>query len=201
VKSPWEGTIVGIWYDHHPHWVVDYGCYSVTLRCRGSLPAAIRAQLREIGQALKAIDPANAEAEALRRRHFAILDRTLDAAEGPSPFTAPVAAAMHEWIRDHSADGLRFAHWVIMPNHWHLLTEPLSFRSTDEFQTLWRRFKARAARTANRELGRSGPFWQNSQYDRWIRDETEYRRWIEYFRKNPVQAGLVREADEYPYLR
>jgi REP element-mobilizing transposase RayT len=201
MKSPWQGTMIGVWYDDHPHWVVDYGCYSVTLRCRGTLPTVARKKLYEIGEALRAIDPADADAEALRRRHFAILDHTLDAGEGPLPFTGTIASNLHEWIRDYTADELRFAHWVIMPNHWHLLTKPITFHSTEQFQMVWRRFKARAARKANQSMGKSGPLWQTSLYDQWVRNETEYQRWIDYFRRNPIKAGLVSQAEDYPYLQ
>jgi REP element-mobilizing transposase RayT len=200
MQSPWQGTILGIWYDNHPHWVVDYGCYAVTLCCRGSLPATVRSQLREIGKTLRTIDPADADAEALRRRHFAILDRTLDAGVGPMPFTGATAAKLHEWLSRYSEDGLAFAHWVIMPNHWHLLTQPTRFQSIEQFQQTWRRFKARSARYTNRIMNSSGSLWQNSFYDRWIRNEVEYQRWIDYLRNNPVKAQLAAEPEDYPYL-
>lgn len=201
MKDPWKGKLIGIWYDNHPHWVVDHGCYSITLRCRGTLPFRVRSQLQEIGESLREIDPADAHAEALRRRHFAILDRTLDSGKGPLPFTSKTAEQLHDWIQAYSADDLSFAHWVIMPNHWHLLTKPVSFESINQFQTTWRRFKARAARTTNQIIGESGTFWQNSFYDRWVRNEVEYHRWVEYFRNNPVKANLVKDADAYPYLQ
>ncbi|MCC5807729.1 MAG: transposase [Opitutales bacterium] len=201
MKSPWQGTIVGIWYDTHPHWVVDYGCYAVTLRCRGSLPVSTRKQLLEIGRTLRTIEPASPQAEALRRRHFRILENTLDAGQGPLPFTGPAAAEMHQWIAGYNHENLTFAHWVIMPNHLHLLTSPRAFEDTEGFQTTWRRFKGRSSRFVNQVIDRNGPLWQDSLYDRWVRDEAEYKRWIDYIRKNPVRARLATEPAGYAYLR
>jgi len=68
VHDPWGGRLLGVYRDTHPHWVVDCGCYAVTLRCHGSLPKAVRRQLREIGTALESVEPASDEAEVYRRR-------------------------------------------------------------------------------------------------------------------------------------
>jgi REP element-mobilizing transposase RayT len=201
MKSPWQGTMIGIWYDNHPHWVVDHGCYCVTLRCKGSLPSTIRAQLSEIGETLAQTRLADAEAESLRRQHFAILDRTLDAGKGPLPFTGKTATYLHQWIADYSVDGLAFDHWVIMPNHWHLITKPITFDTLEASKATWRRFKARSARYVNQIMQTTGPFWQNSLYDRWIRDEAEYERWINYLRNNPVKARLATRPEDFPHLR
>ncbi len=201
MKTPWQGTVVAIWHDTHPHWVVDYGCYAVTLRCKGSLPDATRQQLLEIGRTLRDIEPASPQAEALRRRHFRILDNTLDAGQGPLPFTGNVAAELHQWLAEYKHDNLAFTHWVVMPNHLHLLTAPAAFADTRSFQMAWRRFKGRSSRFANRIMDREGPLWQDSLYDRWVRDESEFQRWTAYIRHNPVKARLAASAERYPYLR
>jgi REP element-mobilizing transposase RayT len=200
MRNPWLATMLGVWHDSHPHWVVDHGCYSITLRCKGSLPVEIRYQLKEIGEALKEKDPADSEAEAMRRRHFAILDNTLDACRGPLPFTGKTADELHNWLADYSEEGLTFAHWVIMPNHWHLITHPITFESIDQARKVWRRFKARSARFTNQVAGRTGPLWQSSLYDRWIRNEAERTRWIRYLQNNPVKARLAKNPEDYPYL-
>ncbi len=199
MKSPWHGTLVGIWNDNHPHWVVDYGCYAVTLRCKGSLPVSTRSRLLEIGRNLRDIEPASPEAAALRRKHFRILDNTLDAGQGPLPFTGTVAVGLHQWIGGYNHENLAFAHWVIMPNHLHLLTKPMAIENIKSFQIVWRRFKGRSSRFINGILNRNGPLWQDSLYDRWVRDEPEFKRWIDYFRNNPVKARLAAKSEGYPY--
>jgi hypothetical protein len=58
--------------------------------------------------------------------------------------------------------------------------------------------KGATAREANRILGRTGEaFWQAESYDRWVREEREWRRIAAYIENNPVKAGLVERAEEY----
>jgi putative transposase len=191
MRSPWTGTIVEIYFDTHPHWVMDYGCYAMTLRCRGSLPLAIQEKLKEIGLSLKGIAPASPDAVALRRKHFAVLDHALDAATGSCPFAERKAAqAMSDLLADYDFDGLRFDHWVVMPNHLHLITAPLELTCAQAFRTHWSRFKALSAKHINQLQQTKGGFWQASWYDRWIRNETEHKSWQQYLQQNPIKAGL-----------
>ena len=51
-------------------------------------------------------------------------------------------------------------------------------------------------------LGRIGePFWQDESFDRWIRTEKELAGLIGYVENNPVTAGLVKVAEEWPWSR
>ena len=60
--------------------------------------------------------------------------------------------------------------------------------------------KGFTAREANRMLDRTGePFWQAESYDHWVRDEREYGRIAAYIECNPVNAGLVGKAEDYPW--
>jgi REP element-mobilizing transposase RayT len=96
---------------------------------------------------------------------------------------------------------LLFAHWVIMPNHLHLLTTPMALENPDSFQMVWRRFKGRSSRFINGILSGNGTLWQDSLYDRWVRHEPEFNGWIDCFRSNPVKAGLAAEPEGYPYMQ
>jgi len=201
MRSSWQGRIVQIHYDSLPHWIVDYGCYAVTLRCAGTLPESVRQKLTEITESLRTVEAASAEAESYRRQQFAILENTLDASAGFAPFDASIAEYMHAFLDSYQEGNLAFDAWVVMPNHLHLLTKPMVCHSKDCFLEAWRRFKQRSGVSLNRKLGRSGRFWQPHWYDRWVRDENEYRRWLNYFRANPVKGGLSAQGDDYPYLR
>ena len=49
-------------------------------------------------------------------------------------------------------------------------------------------------------LGRTGqPFWQAESYDHSVRDDRESDRIKEYIENNPVKAGLVANAENYPW--
>ena len=55
------------------------------------------------------------------------------------------------------------------------------------------------ANSCNKLLGRIGPFWQHESFDHWIREVEELERIIHYVEENPVKAGLVRTAAEWPF--
>jgi len=52
---------------------------------------------------------------------------------------------------------------------------------------------------ANRILGRSGQFWQEDYFDRFIRDMKHFESAKQYIRENPVTAGLVKLPEDWPY--
>lgn len=85
--------------------------------------------------------------------------------------------------------------YVVMANHVHLLALPRVDPSR-----LLHSLKGFTAREANWILHRTGePFWQRECYDHWIRDEREFERVRTYIENNPVRAGLVARAEDYPW--
>jgi hypothetical protein len=64
---------------------------------------------------------------------------------------------------------------------------------------LLRRLKGVTAREANRALSRKGPFWQYESYDRFVRDEREFRRIENYIVQNPVKAELAVSPELYQW--
>ena len=82
-----------------------------------------------------------------------------------------------------------------MPNHVHVLLLPGIAP-----KRLLQSIKGVTAREANRVLGRTGQsFWQRESYDRWVRDQHEWDRIAAYIENNPVKAGLVSRAEDYPW--
>ncbi len=57
--------------------------------------------------------------------------------------------------------------------------------------------KRHAARQCNVILGRTGPFWEDENYDRYARDHREWRNMVNYTLNNPVKAGLVKEWSQW----
>src|SRR6185437_8054881 len=51
----------------------------------------------------------------------------------------------------------------------------------------------------NRQLGRSGPFWQADYWDRFIRNDAHFEAAIDYIDNNPVKAGLTRTPADWPW--
>jgi REP-associated tyrosine transposase len=84
--------------------------------------------------------------------------------------------------------------FVVMPNHFHLLITP-----GETLERAMQLVKGAFSFRAKKELRVGGEIWQTSFYDRRVRDITEYEKMKIYIHQNPVQAGLVERAEDYPY--
>jgi len=83
---------------------------------------------------------------------------------------------------------------VIMPNHIHIIISPAEERelSVGDFAMGFKRLLRKA-------LGSQAWEWQRGCFDRLLRsDENLTSKWI-YVRENPVRAGLVKKAEDWPY--
>jgi REP element-mobilizing transposase RayT len=83
-----------------------------------------------------------------------------------------------------------------MPDHVHLLVEGQSEHSD------CRRFISRAKQLSGfhyrRQFGET--LWQRYGYERTLRSDETTLSIARYILENPVRAGLVRSAEEYPFL-
>lgn len=77
--------------------------------------------------------------------------------------------------------------WCVMPNHVHVLVEPLAGHRLPDIVQSWKSF---TAKTANKLLDRSGDFWQPEYYDHLLRDAEDYAHAVWYVEQNPLTAGL-----------
>jgi REP element-mobilizing transposase RayT len=84
--------------------------------------------------------------------------------------------------------------FVVMPDHVHVVWTPRRHRSR-----IMEWLKGTTARRANRILGRRGRFWQDESFDHWIRNGREFDNVIGYVECNPVSAGLVASAEDWPW--
>ncbi|HMP83763.1 MAG TPA: transposase [Verrucomicrobiota bacterium] len=124
------------------------------------------------------------------------LEEYLDRGLGECWLRQPAMAKLTEdTLRFFDGQRYRLGAWVIMPNHLHLLVDvwdtPLS-----ELIKSWKSF---TGREANKLLGRSGEFWEREYMDTVIEDEKHRQTAVRYIENNPVKAGLVREAKDWPW--
>jgi putative transposase len=61
--------------------------------------------------------------------------------------------------------------------------------------------KAFTAREANKNLNRSGAFWQKESYDHIVRNYEELNRIINYVVMNPVKAELVDNREKWKWSK
>jgi len=103
-----------------------------------------------------------------------------------------VIKQLQETEQEGSAKSLA---WVLMPDHLHWLVE---LRAVT-LKTLMRRFKSRSTVLVNRACGRRGKLWQQGFHDRALRREEDIRAIARYIVANPIRAGLVMKAGDYPH--
>jgi putative transposase len=184
-----------------PHWEVEHGRYFVTVRCADSLPVNVVARLAEIHRSISAIEPSCAEFVRLQRQYFQTLEKYLDAGAGEVPLRDERAARLlADAFAQPEHPEVTIPHFTIMPNHWHALIAPVG-ESTVDLHGFMGRLKGRMARAINLALGRRGPLWQREWFDRWIRNDAEWERCVDYIHRNPVKAGIVRDWREHPWTR
>ena len=85
--------------------------------------------------------------------------------------------------------------FVVMPNHFHLILTPLGIALERAAQLIKGGFSHRV----KKELGLNCEVWERGYVDHRVRDANDYARHVEYIRNNPVEARIVRLAEEYPY--
>jgi putative transposase len=195
--SPW----------HHrgylPHYDDGKKIQSITYRLADALPADVIAKLEE-----QSLDDEKRRAE---------IEHYLDVGHGSCLLhkSAHPQAVIDTW---RHFDGERFLlhAWVVMPNHVHVLVEPLPGFEIGEIVEGWKSVSAREILRAEKKGGRfagfrtiatedaraprkKGVLWQLDYWDRFIRSERHYRVVREYIHQNPVQAGLVAKAEDWPW--
>jgi REP element-mobilizing transposase RayT len=173
------------YYERHlPHWLPEGATLFVTWRLHGSLSSSTASPKPEDASAGQA---------------FREFDQALDkATTGPqwlkdSRIAQCVISAL--CFGDEQLNLYQLISYVVMSNHVHILIRPHT-----SLPRIMKTIKGFTAREANRLLGRTGhPFWQDESYDHWVRNETEFRRIVKYIERNPVSAGLVKKAEEWPW--
>jgi putative transposase len=103
-------------------------------------------------------------------------------------FTSFAARAQMEF-------GILVGRYVILPDHLHL------FVSLGEDVSLakWMGSLKRVLSKVVKPVDSADPVWQRGFFDHVMRSAESYSQKWDYVRENPVRAGLVRDADEWPY--
>jgi REP element-mobilizing transposase RayT len=115
------------------------------------------------------------------------IDRELDSGVGKCWLKDPeIASLVQDSLLHSDGDRYRLLAWCLMPNHVHVVIDMPD--DTVSLGTIVRSWKSFTARRANHYLGRSGSFWHPDYFDRYMRDEGQLGRTIEYVEQNPVTA-------------
>jgi len=90
------------------------------------------------------------------------------------------------------ADFLLFG-YVVMPTHVHLLFSP---QNRNLIQII-RDLKSKTGYAIAQRRNVPGPVWQERYFDTIIRQVRNFWQKLEYIHRNPVEAGLVSEPEEW----
>ena len=104
--------------------------------------------------------------------------------------------AFLEFCRRALERGVFVGRYVLMPDHIHLFVKvpPPSGQLSD-----WIRSLKNSLSKVLRGESIPAPHWQKGFFDHVIRSHESYDAKSVYVRENPVRAGLVRKAEEWPY--
>jgi putative transposase len=108
----------------------------------------------------------------------------------------PARAAFSTLRQEAEPAGVDLLCSVLMPDHWHGL---LMLRDSATLSSAMNRLKSCSTIATNRVIGRSGPLWSKAFHDRAIRQESTLGDVARYIVLNPVLAGLVQRANDYPF--
>lgn len=92
--------------------------------------------------------------------------------------------------------GFLIHEYVVMPDHYHaILTPPTGYCMSSTLQHIHGVF----AHCYNKRINRTGKLFQPHFWNHSITDDQDYRDKADYIHMNPVCAGLVENAIDYPW--
>ena len=95
----------------------------------------------------------------------------------------------------------------VMPDHVHLLFEPQVKEQGASGETIFwsmteilQGIKSASAHLINKAAGAQGPVWEKESFDRLIRSERDLQEKFHYIARNPWDASIVNQNEDYPWL-
>ncbi len=176
---------------HLPHWRQEGCTYFVTLRLADSVPQdrllQWQTELRQWRR--RHPEPHTPDQEKEYAEFFADrFHRWLDEGRGECWLKRPeLARVVEEALRFFDAQRYWLGHFVIMPNHVHVLVRPFGNHTLSEILHSW---KSSTAKRINTLLERTGTVWQDESFDCIVRDEAALEKFSTYVQENPGRANL-----------
>ncbi len=212
-----------IYHRHLPHLHYIGSAFFLTWRLHGSLPRAIldREQARldddllAIAHSKLSVHEKAAQEEVFKSKYLHRLDDYLDTiATGPHHLKNKMIAE-NIVAKLHQYDGkyYRLEAFCVMSNHVHVLFDfgvQLPESEADfvlanyvHVDKVLKLIKGGTGYECNKLLQKTGKFWSDKNFDRYIRNQKHYNTFINYIINNPVKAGICKEWQNYPhtYLR
>ena len=107
-----------------------------------------------------------------------------------------MARARDQFLRTASAYGFEIVAYCFMPDHMHALVA--GDRPDSDFKKFVAMYKQRSGFAHRRTTGER--LWQANYYEHVLRTEECLSPVVGYVLGNPLRAGLVQKAEDYPFL-
>jgi REP element-mobilizing transposase RayT len=189
----------------------------VSYHLADSLP---KEAVEAMDQELKSLPPKQRDIEKEQR-----VAAYQDEGKGRSILRVPELAEMvQETFLHFVGDRYHLHAWCVMPNHVHVLFQPMNGWTMSTIISSWKSFTGRRisayvkvngmpeglsaglVATLGRgdvkaTLGRGEPsrVWHREYWDRYIRDHAHYTAVVNYIHQNPVKAKLVGKASDWKW--
>lgn len=173
---------------YHPHLDSRTRIQHVSIHLADSLPRRV---LERMSEELAALPPRQRTIEQHHR-----VQVWLDAGHGCCLLREPWAAELvQSSLLCHDGQRHHLLAWVVMPNHVHAVVDMLAGQELRAAVASWKKYTARrlAADMPDQRV------WLREYFDRYVRDDEHLAAVIAYVHNNPVKAGPVVEADQWPW--
>jgi REP element-mobilizing transposase RayT len=172
-----------------PHWMQEGKMYFVTFRLADSIPAERLKQLETEREAWKLDNLQMTTTTQWVEYYRLFCDRMegwLDDNIGECQLARDdCASIVAESLGYFDGKQYRLDHWVIMPNHVHVLFMEYQWHTMEEILQRWKSFTARGI---NKLCKRTGPLWQRESFDHIVRSETQLEKYRNYVIENASKA-------------
>jgi len=176
-----------------PHWEAHGATYFVTYRQADSLPKTVLADIENerekyiLAQKAK-VKLSKEDKDRIKQIFSEKIEDYLDSGAGECHLRDPrIAEIVKENLLKFDGTKYRIYAWCIMPNHVHVVMEPLVDHELAKILHSWKSF---TSNKINKKLGLKGKLWQREYYDHLVRDQADYERVVDYVWENPKKAGL-----------
>jgi carbamoylphosphate synthase large subunit/REP element-mobilizing transposase RayT len=174
-----------------PHWEQPGATYFVTFRLADAVPGSLLAEWKEELKTWLKFHPEPWDARTkyeYQKRFQDSREDWLDQGHGRCLLKRPkVAKAVADAFNYFDGQRYFLDTWAIMPNHVHVLVQPMNGFELSAILHSWKSF---SAKEINRITKTKGTVWQDESYDRIVRDFDELTTYRAYIANNPKKARL-----------
>ncbi|MBN2064758.1 MAG: transposase [Sedimentisphaerales bacterium] len=175
---------------HLPHWQQNEKFYFVTFRLADSIPVEnlfrLECQQKEFLRTNFRPFTANQE-QQYQHLFFEKINGWLDNCYGECLLErADIASIVKDAIFYYNDNKYQLDHWVIMPNHVHVL---LLLNGDIKIQSVTHSWKSYTGLQINKLVGKTGSLWQSESFDHIVRSQFYLDKYRNYIVSNKERVG------------